>query len=343
MKIVEKEYYVNDITYKYITLTNKNNMEITLSTCGAGIKEVKVPNKKGEVKTVTLAPIDDKEYNNSYHGKTIGRTSGRIENATFTIDGKIAHLEKNNFGIDNLHGGSTGFHSQNFDVYILDSIYYTDVNFAYYSPDGEGGYFGNIGINIIYRIYENENKFTIIIKGKSDCKNLLNVTNHVYWNLSGNLSSDVLEHELYINASNRAELNSRLIPTSIIPVTQEFNFKTPRKIKEFIVADYVQKYTKGYDHPFYLDSSEDVVASLFSKENDLRLNIKTSYPTVVCYTNNFPQRGLEVFKYVYDKEYLAVCLECQYSPNGINLDPENAGVFDKDDFYNEYIEYEFSY
>ena len=343
MKVVEKEYYVNDIAYKYITLTNKNNMEITLSTCGAGIKEVKVPNKKGEVKTVTLAPIDDKEYNNSYHGKTIGRTSGRIENATFTIDGKVAYLEKNNFGIDNLHGGSTGFHSQNFDYYIIDSLYSTEVSFAHFSPDGEGGYFGDLSVTITYRVYEEENKFEIIIKGKSDCKNLLNVTNHVYWNLSGSLSRDILEHELYLNASNRGKLNSRLILTDIVPVTEEFNFKNSKRINEFIMTEYVQEHTKGYDHPFYLDSENGIAASLYSKENELRLNIKSSYPAVVCYTNNYPLIGIEMFKYVYDKKHMAICLECQYSPNGLNIVPENAGVFDKDEEYCEFIEYEFTY
>lgn len=341
MKTIITLYEVNNKTYKYVTLINKNNMEIKLSTCGAGIKEIKVPNKNGIVKTVTLAPVDNIEYNNSYHGKTIGRTSGRIEDASFTIDGKTAYLEKNNFKIDNLHGGSTGFYSQNFDVSIIDGKEYTKVVFTYYSPDGEGGYFGNVSTTIIYQIYEEENKFKIIIKGKSDCKNLLNITNHVYWNLSGDLSNNILDHELFLNASKRGKLNSRLILTDIIPVTEEFNFKNTRKIKEFIENQSVQENTQGYDHPFYLDSTDCVVSSLYSSENNLRLNIKTSYPTVVCYTNNYPLENVEIFDKKYDDKYMAVCLECQYSPNGLKLVPENAGVFEKNEEYSEYIEYEF--
>ena len=153
MRILKSKYEIDGISYKYITLCNKKFMEIKLSTCGAGIKEIKVPDKNGIIKTVTLAPVDNERYNQAYHGKIIGRTSGRIENATFTIDGKTANLEKNNQGIDNLHGGTTGLHQQNFEVSIEENIEFTDVVFTYFSPDGEGGYFGNINITITYRVY----------------------------------------------------------------------------------------------------------------------------------------------------------------------------------------------
>ena len=146
MKITVSDYIIENVKYEYITLINKSNMEMTLSTCGAGIREIKLPNKNGELKTITLAPIDNAKYNEAYHGKIIGRTSGRMENATFTIEGKVANLEKNNQGIDNLHGGSTGFHQQNFVASIDENHDFTDVKFEYFSPDGEGGYFGNVHI-----------------------------------------------------------------------------------------------------------------------------------------------------------------------------------------------------
>ena len=339
MRIVTSNYIIDEVDYKYITLINKKLMEIKLSTCGAGIKEIKVPNKEGLVKTVTLAPVDDKLYNEAYHGKIIGRTSGRMENATFTIDGLTANLEKNNQGTDNLHGGSTGLHQQNFDVEINEINEYTDVIFTHFSPDGEGGYFGNVNIKITYRVYENINKFDIIINGKSDCKNLLNITNHVYWNLNGDLSNKILEHELYINASKRGVLNERSILTDIIPVSKEFDFRKPKLLGQDINADCVTLNTVGYDHPFYLDENANIVSYLYCKDSGIKLNIKTTYPVIVCYSNNYPEYDVEVFKGVYDNMHMAVCLECQYSPNSLKMTPENAGVFDEE--YNEVIEYEF--
>lgn len=339
MRIIKRKYIIDGVDYKYITLFNKKLMEIKLSTCGAGIKEIKVPNKNGLVKTVTLAPVDNELYNKAYHGKIIGRTSGRMENATFTIDGLTANLEKNNQGIDNLHGGSTGLHQQNFDVEINEINEYTDVIFTYFSPNGEGGYFGNVDIKITYRVYEDVNKFDIIINGKSDCKNLLNITNHVYWNLNGNLSNKILDHKLYINASKRGVLNERSILTDMIPVSKEFDFRKPKLIGQDINADCVTLNTIGYDHPFYLDENDDIVSYLYCKDSGIKLNIKTTYPVVVCYSNNYPEYDVEVFKGVYDNMHMAVCLECQYSPNSLKMTPENAGVFDEE--YNEVIEYEF--
>lgn len=338
MRISEFSYYVDNIEYHYIKLLNKNNMEITLSSCGAGIREIKLPNKNGEIKTITLAPIDNKLYNQAYHGKIIGRTSGRIENASFAIDGRCAYLEKNNQGIDNLHGGSTGFHVQNFDYVIEANSNFTDIIFLYLSPNGEGGYFGNIDIKITYRIYKLNNKFEIIINGISDCKNYLNITNHVYWNLSGDLCDNILNHELFINASKRGFLNERSILTEILPVSKEFDFRKPKLIGEDINADCVTLNTIGYDHPFYLDEG-NVASTLYCKESGIKLSIKTTYPVVVCYVNNYPEYDKLVFNDKYDDMNMAVCLECQYSPNGLVMTPNNAGVFEKE--YNHKIEYEF--
>ena len=341
MRIIIEEYLVDNKKYNYISLFNKSKMEIKLSTCGAGIREVRVPNEFGVVKTVTLTALSDELYNSSSHGKSIGRTSGRIENATFTIDDKTAFLDKNNRGIDNLHGGKSGFHKQNFNFSLEENQQYTDVVFTYFSPDGEGGYFGNVMVSITYRVFEEENRFRITINGKSDCKNILNITNHVYWNLSGDLSENILEHEMFLDASRRGKLNSRLILTEIIPVSQEFDFRNGQKIGTYILSECVQEHTTGYDHPFYLDNNNEIAASLYSEKNNLRLNVKTSYPSIVCYSDNYPFQNTEILKNVYDSKYMAICLECQYSPNGLKIVPEKAGVFNADEEYNEYIEYEF--
>ena len=327
MKILNSKYIVKGNEYDYITLTNKTNMTIKLSSLGAGIREVKVPDKNGDVKLITLSYTNDEYYNEFYHGKIIGRTSGRMENASFEIDGKVAKLEKNNKDMDNLHGGNTGLHHQNFDYRIIENNEYTDIIFNYLSPDGEGGYFGNIAINITYRIYE-------------DIKNLLNITNHVYWNLSGDLKETILDHELYINADKRGVLNERSILTDIIPVSKEFDFRIPKLIGLDIKHEDVTLNTGGYDHPFYLVDNKNVVSSLSSKASGVNLDIKTSYPVVVFYSNNYPECDKLITNDKYDDMHMAVCLECQYSPNSVIMTPDKSGIFDKE--YNEWIEYEFN-
>ncbi|MBQ9081619.1 MAG: galactose mutarotase [Clostridia bacterium] len=342
MNVKYKNFTVDGTVYTLIELTNTSNMRLTLTSCGAGIREIKVPDKFGNVKTVTLAPKDDSKYQSAYHGKTIGRTAGRIENATFSIDGKVARLQKNNFDTDNLHGGE-GVYAKPFDYTVKQREEYTDVSFTYFSPDGEHGYFGNVTITVTYRVYEKENKFRIFFDGETDRKTLLNLTNHVYLNVSGDLSEKVTEQTMYLNASRYGEVNERLIVRKIAEVSDEFNFTTPRKIGERIEDASVQRYTKGYDHVFFLNESglHTLACSLSSQKSGILLEVRTTYPCAVVYTNNFPLELSEVGAEKQDEKYLAVCFECQYHPDGIHQMSENCGVFTPEKGYHEETEFTF--
>ena len=314
-----------------------------LTNLGAAIREIRVPDKYGNIKTVTLSPVKDEEFLNAYHGKTIGRTAGRITGAKFTIDGKTANLERNNCGEDNLHGGSCGFHTVKFGCEVKQGREYSDIIFKYTSPDGESGYFGNVNIKVTYRVYDEKNVFRIIYDGTSDTKTLLNLTNHVYFNVSGNLEESVKEQKLYINAPKVGKLSERLTVEEIVPVTEEMNFKTPHKIGDFIYRDNVQKYTKGYDHPYFLapHKFEDLAASLYSKISGICLEIRTTYPCIVFYADGQADTRVEVMQDRYDEQYLAACLECQYHPDGIHQSPENCGIVSPEHPYHEEIEYKF--
>ena len=329
--------------YEEITLENDCGLLLKLDSLGASIREVRVPNKQGESVTVTLCPADIEKFRNEYHGKTVGRTAGRIQNAEFSIGARRAVLEKNNFKTDNLHGGKGALHSRVFGCELMPDTDYTDVVFSYNSPDGECGYFGNVSLKVTYRVYERKNSFRIIFDGTTDEPTLLNLTNHVYWNLSGNLSSDVKDHGLYINSTTMGELNERLIIQKIVPNAREFDFTDGHEIGKFINSDAVQKYTRGYDHPFKLDthSIEDVAAKLSSAQSGITLNVHTTYPWVVFYSDSQPIVGREVNCGKLDKQYFAACLECQYHPDGIHACPDNCGVLTPDKPYHEEILYTF--
>jgi len=339
MKISEKR----KDGFTLICVENDAGMEIALTDVGAAIREIKVPDRNGEKKTVTLSPVDDKTFLGEYYGKTIGRTAGRINGATFTVDGKTAVLEKNNCGADNLHGGASGFHAQVFGYEIVNCDGYTDVVFKYASPDGEGGYFGNVKITVTYRIFGGQNRFTVTFGGEPDCKTLLNMTNHVYWNMGGNLTENVKEQTLYLNASRVGRLNGRLIVEEIVDVPKEFDFRKPHKIGVFVEDKSVQLYTKGYDHPFFLDGRglDKVACSLYSEKSGICLEVRTTYPCVVLYTDNYAVAGREVYAGRFDEKYLAACLECQYHPDGVHATPDCCGIASPEKPYSEAVDYRF--
>lgn len=330
--------------YTEIDLRNSAGLNLKLSTLGAGIREVKVPDRCGKQVTVTLCPVKEDEYLGCYHGKTIGRTSGRISGATFTVNNKTAVLERNNYGEDNLHGGACGFHAADFAFEVKRDSEYTDIVFTHFSPDGEGGYFGNVKIIVTYRVMEKVNEFRILFDCTSDEPTLLNLTNHVYWNLGGNLNERVSEEELYINAPVYGKLNERLIVENIVPVNEEMDFRKAHNIGDFLENENVQRYTKGYDHPFFLapHSKDCTVAYLYSGLSGVKLDVSTTYPCIVLYTDGQADSRVEVYKGKYDEKYLGACLECQYHPDGIHQSPDNCGILTSDKPYHEEIGYKFS-
>ena len=329
--------------YDEIVLENDCGLYLKLTSLGAAIREVRVPNKNGESVTVTLCPEEEEEYRREYHGKTVGRTAGRIANAEFSIGKRKAVLDKNNFKTDNLHGGKGALHARVFDCELVPDTEYTDVVFSYNSPDGECGYFGNVCLKVTYRVYERENSFRILYDATTDEPTLLNLTNHVYWNLSGDIGQDVEGHGLYLNSTTMGELNERLIIQKEVPCKREFDFTDDHEIGKFIHSDAVQKHTLGYDHPFKLDtrSIDDVAAKLSCSFSGISLYVRTTYPWIVFYSNSQPIVGRKMSCGKLDKQYLAACLECQYHADGIHACPDESGVFTPEKPYHEEILYTF--
>lgn len=311
-----------------VTLENKHGLEVTLCALGAGIASIRFPDRAGVKRELTK--LSDNGYGVGHNGLTTGRTAGRIANATFTVGGKTAVLEKNNFGVDNLHGGSTGLHKKVFDMTLEEKDNGVDVVFSCVSPDGEGGYFGNIALDVVYTVYENENAMRLKYHATADCETLLNVTNHVYLNASGDLREPVTVQDVFINASRVGKLDERLITREIIPVTPQFDFRKAHKHGDYNADESVQRYTHGYDHPFFLDGcGEDVPAcSLYSETSGIKITVSTTYPCVVVYADNFGGN-------------YAVCFECQYHPDGIHACKDDCGILSPDSPYDNSMLYKF--
>lgn len=306
--------------YEY-TLKNNNGIEITCLNYGCVISRILTPDKEQNFENIVLGfeNTEDYEINAPYFGAVVGRVAGRIKNAKFELEGKEFILEKNNNG-NHLHGGLKGFSHVVWESTIIENEEEVGVQFSYISPDGEEGYPGTVDIKVTYTL-NNNNEFLISYEANSDKTTLLNLTNHTYFNLSGNVKRDISQHELKIDSDSFLELNEQILPTGeLLDVTGTvFDFREGRKIKEGLLSNHVQNKLagNGYDHPFLLKSHHNHEIILRDEESGRKVVIETDEPGVVLYTGNHLTEGVNINGGKLRK-YLGLCLETQGLPDAIH-------------------------
>ena len=336
MKIFIK--YPNEINH--IVLENEVGMRIELSAFGASIYNIELLNDN-EYVSVVLTPSDLKNFytNTSYHGKSIGRFSGRIDKACCNINNQKYNLDINWNEINSLHGGFKGLSSRVCDYKISEGIDYTDVIFTHIDSDFMLP--GVLSYEIIYRISNNENDITVFLNAATTEDTLVNLTNHTYFNLSGNCKNTILDHNLYLACSKYTKLNNELITTNILPVDHIMDFRDNHKIGKYILDETLQNHTaRGYDHCFIKENEEDdLLAILTDNESGISLSISSSYPSVVVYSGNYPDDFPFNKERIKNIKFHAICLEAQFVPNGINMSDVNPAILRKDEKYSHYIKY----
>lgn len=290
MNIIQKRFgELNGTHVTAYTLINKNGMSVTALDYGCTITEIITPDLNGVLENVVLGFNTLEEYQQHlYFGAVIGRHAGRIKNAEFELDGVTYRLAQNNNG-NNLHGGVLGFDKVIWKTEIMEDEGNIGLVFTYLSKDGEDGFPGNVDMKVTYTLTDN-NELSIVYEGKSDKRTILNVTNHAYFNLSGNLKRDILDHTLTIKGSQFIELDDELLPTGeILSVTgTPFDFTEGRQIKDGIDSGYSQYIIagNGYDHPFLLNEQHNNEIVLQDNISGRVLVIETDEPGVVLYTGN---------------------------------------------------------
>ena len=272
------------------TLTNKDGNVLKISTFGARIVWVEVPDRSGKKDNVTFGfdTFEGMIKGDPYFGATVGRYANRIAKGKFTLDGKEYTLPLNN-GPNSLHGGPGGWHSAVWDAEIIKDSQFPAVKFTLKSPDMEEGYPGNMNVETLYTWTDN-NEIIMDYALTTDSRTVFNITNHAYFNLSGAGNGDILNHEVVIKASKFVAVDSTLIPTGELrPVAgTPFDFTSPRKVGERINEDYDQLILgKGYDHTFVLDNVEDVDATVYDQSTGRTMEMITDQPGVQFYTGNF--------------------------------------------------------
>lgn len=324
----------------FIELENIFGTKVTLCNVGASIYDIETIDKYGSVESILYTTLkkDDFAYDNSYFGKTIGRTGGRISNSKFKLNGKEYHI--NSDDPNGLHGGKDGLSFKEFDYEKTEDDSFITVTFSYLSKDMESGYPGNLDLKVIYKLYKNINKLTINYIGVSDKDTLLNLSNHSYFNLSGNAKNDILNHKLWINSSKMEKIEN-LIPKEIVKCEKIYSFDNMHMVGDYLKEPEIINNTNGYDFPYILNEQNILKDNIILKDSisKRKLTIRTTYPTVVLYTCNYV--GDEVMNN--NKKampYYALCLECMYHPNTINSEflKEKKDVLVKNKKYDEKIE-----
>ena len=339
MKITTKTYpsRLGDITT--YTIINDNGSSVELSSLGAGILKVNVPDRYGKIENVALGYANPEDYidDGPCMGKIPGRYANRIAGGRMTIDGVDHELAVNN-GPNHLHGGPTGFQNRIWDSCIISD----GVRFTYQSADGEEGYPGNLKVTAEYRWTE-RNKLLLTLHAETDRTTVVNLTNHAYWNLRGANSGSVLGHELKINASRWLPTDSTLIPTGeLAPVIgTPMNFLRKHPIGAFIRANFPALiYGKGYDNCWVLDGEEAVV--LWDRESGRMMTVSTNQPGVQVYTGNW-LAGAPVNtagdRYL---DYDGVAIEAQGFPDAPNRPSFPSQLLRPGETYEHYISFKFS-
>ncbi|MGL5765813.1 MAG: aldose epimerase family protein [Sarcina sp.] len=314
---VQKIYEKDGQDINEYTMSN-DYMEIKILNFGAIIREINVADNFGIKENVVLAyeNIEDYFENKSYYGATIGRTAGRIADGEVRINNKDIKLNKN-YITSQCHGGNEGFNKKFWTVKAVESNFESKLHFYYTSDDGEENYTGKVEVEVTFTL-NNDNELKIEYKAKSDKDTLVNMTNHSYFNLSGNYKYGIENHDLYVSSDSILEIDKNGVVTGKIINTKNspFDFTNKKKIGKDIDADDGQiKLGAGYDHPFNLNGTRKII--LEDPVSQRGLEVKTNNSTVVIYTMNYPDGKLGFLGKKLNQRY-GICLETQNKPIGYN-------------------------
>ena len=329
------------------TLTNKAGMEVCITNFGGRIVSIMVPDRNGEFKDVVHGFSTIKDYfpenNKTDFGATIGRYANRIANGKITVDGVEYQLPQNNYG-HCLHGGPNGWQYK-----VAEVVETTDnsIKLKLDSPDGEANFPGHVTAFVTFTLTE-DNAIDIDYEATTDKATVINMTNHSYFNLSGDGNNSIEGNELYVNASNFTPVDDTFMTTGeIAPVEgTPMDFRVAKAIGKDINADYDQLHNgKGYDHNWVLDTQGDktvLAAELYCPESGIVLKEYTNEPGVQVYVGNFLDGTVTGKRGVTYNFRTAVCLETQHYPDTPNKPDWPTAVLRPGETYHSFCRFAFS-
>lgn len=321
-KNFEAEY--NGKATALFTLKNANGMEVCVTNFGGRIVSIMAPDRNGDLKDVVLGFDSVQAYfpenNQTDFGASIGRYANRINQGKIVIEGDTIQLPQNNFG-HCLHGGPTGWQYQVYDANQLnDSTLVLTID----SPDGDNNFPGNVKAEVTYTLL-GDNAIDIAYNATTDKTTVINMTNHSYFNLSGNPANAATDHILYVNADNITPVDSTFMTTGEMMAVAgtPFDFNTPKTIAPD-VTDFENeqvKFGNGFDHNWVLNTKGDInltAAKLTSPTSGITLEVYTDEPGIQVYTGNFLDGTVTGKNGITYQQRASVCLETQHYPDSPN-------------------------
>ena len=341
--------FATDSTQLYV-LKNPNGMEVCFTNFGGRIVSIMVPDKDGNMTDVCLGHDNIQDYEKygaqgCNFGALIGRYGNRIGKGQFTIDGESYQLILNNNG-NTLHGGGDiAFHNRIWQGTQIDD---QTLEFTTFSPDGEDGFPGNINVKVTYKL-TNDNELAIAYEATTDKATVLNLTNHCYFNLSGDPSKDCLDEIVQIDADQITAVDANVLTTGeILPVEgTPFDFRTPAVVADGIDQTDNEQIANGngFDHNWILNTGGDITkcfGSIYDPNSGIVMEMFTDQPGVQFYAGNFLDGSFVGKKGVKYPRRSAFCFETQHYPDSPNQPSFPSTVLRPGETYATQTIYKFS-
>ncbi len=331
---------------KLYTLKNENGMEVCVTNFGGRIVSIMVPDKAGKMQDVVLGFDNVADYINvpSDFGASIGRYANRINKGIIVIDNDSIQLPQNNFG-HCLHGGPKGWQYQ---VYEAKQINDQTLELTMNSADGDQNFPGNVVAKVTYKLTP-DNSIDISYSATTDKKTVINMTNHSYFNLSGDASTLSTDNKLFVNSDSITPIDSTCMTSGEMMAVKNtpFDFSTERVISDKIGDTTCEqiKNGNGYDHNWVLKDKGNInvlAAKLTSPKSGITLQVYTNEPGIQVYTGNFLNGTVKGKKGIVYQQRAAVCLETQHYPDSPNKPQWPSVILEPGKTYTSHCIYKFS-
>lgn len=340
-KIVQESFGEVDNHPVYLfTFTNSKGEQVKITNYGGILSKWISVDKNGNQSSIVVGYDNLENYlaEPPYFGAIIGRFANRIAKGKFQLDGVTYSLAVNN-GENHLHGGNKGFDKVVWNAEIINN-HTPSLLLSYLSQDGEEGYPGNLKVTVRYT-FTDDNELEIEYDAETDKPTPINLTNHSYFNLTGDVKNPILNHSLMIDADNYTPIDSTSIPTGEIKSVTgtPFDFRNPQRIGERINE------VGGYDHNYVLnkkDNSGEPIAILTDDISGRKLEVFTDQPGIQFYSGNYLNGTFKTDDGQAIEKHTALCLETQHFPNSPNEPRFPSVILNPGDKYHTKTKYKLS-